>query len=393
MQLYIQLLFFIFNPLFTQLSKTNDSIIFNINNEKYYIGSYNEVYLIQNDSLIRVDKSIDSRVTINSYIFELNDTVIKYGGYGFWSQRNFMYYFDTSSHEWELYRINSKDNIEGSFYGYQNSNKESIIFFGGKKVNPFNRIEQIQSKEIVLFDFLNRTIKNIGSLNLNLTNKSFLCSTKNISFFYDDTHFFKIYPFSNKVYKYYKPSVINFIVNSVYNEGENSFKIDKVLNKTNEIETIILDGGFLNNPIEEFELYKSSSKPFLWLLSLPVLLITFFVIKKKLKKSKVYFEGINLFVNGEIYEFKSDDICIIKTLLLSNEMYLNDVMETYSNSELSYGHNTRITNENLDRLSIRLKSILKLKNPPIKKIKSERDRRQKLVVLTQEFIKINMMFK
>jgi hypothetical protein len=48
------------------------------------------VYKIKDDSLTRIDKSLDNRLLADSYIFSHNDTIFRYGGYGFWSQRNFM---------------------------------------------------------------------------------------------------------------------------------------------------------------------------------------------------------------------------------------------------------------------------------------------------------------
>ena len=126
---------------------------------------------------------------------------------------------------------------------------------------------------------------------------------------------------------------------------------------------------------------------------LPFFLIILVIIIKERKKSKLYFKGFTLFVYSEQYEFESNDVRVIQSLLESNEMYFNNLMEIYSNPELSYGHNTRIANEKLDRLTIRLKSVFNLENPPIKKIKSQRDRRLKLIVLTQEFQKLNITFK
>ena len=149
MQLYIQILLLFINPFFQEIDTTKLES-FNIKGEKYSFGGYNEVFKLDGDSLKRIDNSVDSRVTINAYVFKLNDTVIKYGGYGFWSQRNFMYYFDTTSFEWEIYKINYEDNLEGSFSGYQNSTDESIIFYGGKKVNPKSlSIDKAQSAQSV----------------------------------------------------------------------------------------------------------------------------------------------------------------------------------------------------------------------------------------------------
>ena len=392
MQLYIQLLFFIFNPLFTQLSKTNDSIIFNLNNEKYYIGSYNEVYLIQNDSLIRVDKSIDSRVTINSYIFELNDTVIKYGGYGFWSQRNFMYYFDNTSFEWELYKTISNDPIQGSFSGFQNYNEESIIFYGGKKVNTKNRLQQIRSEEIVEFNFETRELNHIGDLEINFESKELFYSNEEYSVFYDQEFVYKVNPFSNKVFKHYKPPVINSLLDVGYSSEKKSFVIKKTLNKTREIETILLSDNFLIQPIESFSLYNKPFNSNLIYILLTLMLVYSFVLYR-MKKNETFIESRSINHKGSLYDFKIEDIKLLKLVIIDDEINFNSVLDIYSNSDLSYGHNIRITNEKLERLTIRLKSIFKLKNEPIIKNKSKVDKRQKVILLSDEFRSVSKNIK
>ena len=392
MHLYIQILLLFINP-FVQEIDTTKLESFNIKGEKYSFGGYNEVYKLDGDSLKRIDNSVDSRVTINAYVFKLNDTVIKYGGYGFWSQRNFMYYFDITSFEWEIYRINYEDNLEGSFSGYQNSTDESIIFYGGKKVNPNKRIELNQSKEVVSYNIKDRKLEKLGSLNFEILNKVFFCSTKNLSFFYDDEFFYKIDPFKNKIHKYYKPTIFyQKIFKSSFDEGNNIFKINKILNNTGSRENIILDGGFLTSPIDEFELYKT---PVNKLIYSPLLLIfvIFFIIYIKYKNYKTILSETYFIHNKSRYDIDIEDLSLLKQLIIQNEINFNDVMNYYQNSSLSYGHNTRISNEKLDKLSIRLKSILKLKDQPILKEKSNVDKRQKIIVLSKEFRKIKITLK
>ena len=82
-----------------------------------------------------------------------------------------------------------------------------------------------------------------------------------------------------------------------------------------------------------------------------------------------------------------------KQFIIDDEINFNSVLDIYSNSDLSYGHNTRITNEKLERLTIRLKSIFKLKNKPIIKNKSKVDKRQKVILLSDEFRSITKNIK
>ena len=83
MQLFIHILIFL-NPFIQNDIDSTRHKSFDIKGQKYWFGNFNQVYLEENDSLIRADKSIDSRISITSYIFKIQDTVIKYGGYGFW---------------------------------------------------------------------------------------------------------------------------------------------------------------------------------------------------------------------------------------------------------------------------------------------------------------------
>ncbi|MDB4715873.1 hypothetical protein OAF23_07135, partial [Flavobacteriaceae bacterium] len=115
--LLIFYIFFLFNFSSIQTQDIQNKT-FDFKGEKIVLGELNRVYLSKNDSLIKINKSFDSRINFGSYNFQISDTIIKFGGYGFWSQRNFMYYFDFSSYEWELYPTNQTGDIEGSFGGY-----------------------------------------------------------------------------------------------------------------------------------------------------------------------------------------------------------------------------------------------------------------------------------
>jgi len=390
LQTVIYLLFI--NPIFYNEIDTTKLKSFDLKGEEYFFGGFNEVFRFENDSLRRIDNSVDSRVTINPYIFELNDTVIKYGGYGYWSQRNFMYYFDTTSLEWELYRINYDYIPEGSYSGFQNSTDDLIIFYGGSRVDPKKRIESLPSEEIIMFNTKNKRLERLGTLDFDLITKKHLCSTNDLSFFYDNDFFYKVNPFQNKVSKYYKSSVFLYnIFKSSYDERENVFKINKILNKTGRAENIILDAGFLISPINEFELYKTPLNSFIYFLLIIMFVVTFIIFKNH-KKNKTVLGDTFLIHNKSKYDFDIEDLSVLRQLTIQNEIQFNDVMSYYQKSSLSYGHNTRVSNEKLDKLSIRLKSIFKLKNQPILKKKSDIDKRQKIIVLSKEFkeIKINL---
>ena len=391
MQLFITIFFFINTISFNDSYEKYQSM--EINGKSYYFGGFNDVYQKSGDSLVRIDKSLDSRVTINAYLFQQNDTVIKYGGYGFWSDRNFLYYFDLETKEWEYYKTIQKTSLEGSSEGFLNQKGNKTIFYGGVKVDVNNRINLIPSTDIIEFDYGNRELLKKGTLDFPIRSQKLFYQGIESNIFYDEEFIYRVNPFKNKVEVYKKPKVISFIQNVEFDSENDFFIITKTLPKTGEEVEIQLDGNFLETPLETIDLFKKPKKNLPWVLSFLVFLGILYLLKKKRDKSKVHFERNNLVINGERYEFDINDKRLIESLINSKEKNFNDVMKIYSNPELSYGHNTRITNESLDHLSIRLKSIFKLENPPIIKVKSKSDRRQKIIVLSKEFLKIKITFK
>jgi hypothetical protein len=73
------------------------------------------VWKISNDTAYRVDNSFNHKMTFSSKTFVRNDTIFKFGGYGYWSARNFFTYFSESTKEWEFYSINPRSYLPPGF--------------------------------------------------------------------------------------------------------------------------------------------------------------------------------------------------------------------------------------------------------------------------------------
>ncbi len=86
---------------------------------QYFVsGGGGMVYLFKNDTIKRIDNSFDHRMQHGSIIFVYNSKIYKYGGYGFWSVRNFFIYFDKLTKEWEVdEQVRSKAIPQGTYIG------------------------------------------------------------------------------------------------------------------------------------------------------------------------------------------------------------------------------------------------------------------------------------
>ncbi len=121
------------------------------------------VYQFINDSIKRIDNSFDHRMQHASKIFVYNSKIYKYGGYGFWSVRNFFIYFDKLTKEWEVNeQVSSKAIPQGTYKGLYIQIDNEIYLFDGLKIDPYNRRERIDNDEVWKFNFKNHQWKYLG---------------------------------------------------------------------------------------------------------------------------------------------------------------------------------------------------------------------------------------
>ena len=344
---------------------------FDIRGKHYVLGKYNSVYLSENDTLIKLNTS-DSRVTINSYNFQLSDTIIKYGGYGFWSQRNFMYYFDMTSNEWELYPINKSENVGGSFLGQTFLNSNKVIFLGGEKVSEEDKLKRIKSDEVVEYDIKLRELKRIGTLNFDFSDKEVFYRNDSILFLYNHDRLFKIEPFNNIVHEFKRPPVINYKMNVEY-DGE-VFTI----HQTGEYERtfLLVDDFNKDNSITSYSLFKTKTSfqetyPLFIIIPLIILLVVY-GLRKRIKKEE--------FLNDIL---SVDEIQLTKKLIEKDQLF-NDLLEDNYEDEISYVHNTRQLNSKLNSISLKLKTKFKSTESPIQRIKYPKDKRLIVISLSNE---------
>ena len=98
-------------------SQSKDMIDFdNVNDYNFFLDKENKFYIVQksgglvfksiNNKIKRIDKSYDHDMTNFSDVFIKNDTIFKFGGYGYWGARNFFTFFCKKTLEWEYYKTN-----------------------------------------------------------------------------------------------------------------------------------------------------------------------------------------------------------------------------------------------------------------------------------------------
>lgn len=120
------------------------------------------VYKVLQDTTLRIDYSFEHRKQSQAPQFVYNDTLFRYGGYGFWRANNFFTYFDTTTSEWEYYATHGVSLPPEAYNGVSQLVGDHFYVLGGHEINPNTGLQAAYSKELWRFDFSTRKWKNLG---------------------------------------------------------------------------------------------------------------------------------------------------------------------------------------------------------------------------------------
>lgn len=360
-----------------------------IKKEEYYFinNASGLVYKVQDNDLRRVDNSLDNRLLKDSYMFQHNDTIYRYGGYGFWSQRDFIIYFDETIREWEIYNTNNNSySPAGSYKGVYFKNKNDVYFIGGQKVDEKNKLESIDNQDVVKFNFKTKSFEYLGKLNFNFDVYSLIVKDDEGFVINNGSQIAYIKPIENKVLLYDKtPIQLNLknyqekVTNNYF--FDESYFLEVFSNQNFETNFFkISKSDFFNNNIEEFKLYDRSIEDSINLSTL--FLIIIFIILILITYDRYRFNMILLSADGIIYKrvlnkLNKKEIDVIVKLINNEVITTKSILKIVENPNLSYPHNIKIKDQFLRELNLKLSTIFNTSYDPIIVKKSKTDARIK----------------
>ena len=355
-----------------------------IKNKLYLLGRMSgEVYTIENNQIKRLDKTTDHRMTINANVFVHNDTLLKYGGYGYWSQRNFIIYYDSKSTEWEVYKKRGDFNPKGQYDGLSFKQNNEIIFFGGSVVNENDRLETKNNNKVVEFDFNTNSFEELGETNRPYNFKNLIGTSPEYILLADGKYILKIDALSNQVYRYNRPSVLwNYNSNkSTQNKFVSGHFFIVSRNNLGAIEYLkISEEEMFKEPVDSFPLYikkNDYTKAYLWgsLFLLPILI--FLVIKNYVKTKQLILTPNGFIIKKILYPILPSEYEILKKLIENKKLLTQEVLDVIQKNNLSYAHNIRLKEQFIKELNIKLTTLFKILEEPILQNRDENDRRVK----------------
>ncbi|RZP07300.1 MAG: hypothetical protein EVA39_06255, partial [Flavobacteriales bacterium] len=96
------------------------------------------VLQLKNDSIIRIDNSVEQKNQFGAANFVYKNKMYMYGGYGMWSFKNYTTYYDFSSNQWELFRTQSQKQPHSRWKPIFNLVGNKLYVLGGRSSLPEN---------------------------------------------------------------------------------------------------------------------------------------------------------------------------------------------------------------------------------------------------------------
>ena len=353
-----------------------------------------KVYRLSNDTIQRIDNSYTHKMAVGSNLFVYNNTIYRYGGYGYWTSNNKLTFFDSNTQEWQI--INSANGIYpggSSANGFHKILNDKLYIIGGFTENSEDFNQRLNNDEIWSFDFKTKKWENFGMLNESVEynvasfkiNDNIYNITKNnieeIDIKNNQLKIFGIDPQMQKTNKsFYKPFIHK---GNIYIWISND---DTYLTKR-KIDTLNI------NLLSEQALVKDNGENIIKLILLiacAFILIFLFHLRKKYKvnSDKLRFKNGNVFFNGNSKKLDTIENKLLVLLIKNDFRMSTDIMrENFYRENLDRSQNIRNTNKLISDLNFKLKTILNTDTDIIYKTSCSSDKRMKIIVLNRNFIR------
>ena len=315
------------------------------------------------DSIFRIDKSYDDKMHTGSLDFVYNDTLFRFGGYGYFHTNKNLIYYDEKENEWDLINYKNFEKIQPFSTVAFHYVKDNLLYVVGLD----NNISDLQQRQ---------GFKRKGFV-LNLKTKEIEENFEVNAFFnppksyiqIDQKHVFLFYPNQRELlildtedlnfYKYkltQSESRINNEANEnfVINNGTLYYTIKDIF-EHNDIGKLNIE-GIINNMKMAYNLKKNDFNylPLILLILFPTLII---VLKKVINRPKtLVVEKMNLRYGQKSIPLNSKMLEVIDCLLKNQVANSNELNEFFYKKNQNLFHVNRKKNNCVDEINLLFKA-------------------------------------
>jgi len=352
-----------------------------------------KVYRLSNDTIQRIDNSYTHKMAKGSNLFMYNNTIYRYGGYGYWTSNNKLTFFDPNTQEWQI--INSPNGIYpgGSHYSFHKILNDKLYVIGGLKVNPKDRNAYLKNDELWSFDFKTKKWENLGVLSQNIEyvipsfviNDNIFKTTKSTLQEIDlKNSLLKEYALNPLIQKSSQNHLPFVHKDNIYLWIQYDSGLKLVKTKLDALNFNLINEQALVNNLNIIILN------ILIVISCIGILIFVFYSRKKFKNNsnKLLFKNNKITSKDGFLKLNTLENEILILLINNDFSITNDKLtNNFYNADLDRSQNIRNINKFISDLNLKLKTMLNSNNDILYKTINPLDKRMKILFLNRKFIR------
>jgi len=368
------------------------------------------VYKLEGDSLLRQDRSFDHKMQINSTILTYRDTILRYGGYGFWSHRNFFTYFSESSREWEVIPpVGSQEVPRGRQDTQITVDDPYIYVFSGISLNRVNPLKNGANRQAWRFDMDLRRWEHLGEVSRDF-HTYYRMAHMGDKILYGDPNnprYLMADPSHNKIVYYAKKPEFHNAVGldptryryQSYYRDSTFYLLTKIPDaggtpwKGNMRYDLVPYDEFLGEPLGEEPMYTQTGVPWVPVIGFigaaALLGLLLYGRKRHLERNKVVVSRKGVRYGRQPLDFDLRSRAVLELLLRNPEgVYSQQILDLVENPDLNPAHNIKVKNQVIDNLNFRLKSLLSVEKDLIESHRSPQDKRIKIYRIQASYFRL-----
>ena len=326
------------------------------------------IWKVENDSFKRADNSYNHKMTNQSNVFVRNDTIMKFGGYGYWSSRNFFTYYSEITREWEFYPINQKSTLPP---GVSNVNmtfsNEYFYISGGLITDQKNPLNKIINDNVWRFSFSEKMWTDLGTAKfasspneqlLDLGNGRKLVKNEFNNGTVINTF---IYDYQNNEISLIDGLNLSLSIDNgfVANDSLYNYRSDQLIG--------ISTSSLLNNDlikqgamyVDTIALFKSLTR-FTVVALILLFGVVLFLYSKNRKRPRVSQTGFRF--DRVHYPLSVNELIILNLILYNKRVESKLILKSIYDDELSVAQNNRRKTEIVESLNKKVSGIMGVKN-------------------------------
>lgn len=363
------------------------------------ISTSNDLYLVcvgagpvfkkDGNQFIRIDNTSLHRNQVWGSFFIYNDKIHIYGGYGFWSYKDYITFYDSNINQWDIVYNNSAYIPKGRGKSISLiSPDDKLYVFGGSSISSQSAMYSVDNDDFFYFDLIKKEFVDLGKISEPLTSKQTLFSLPSIdmSCFLVESDSIIKFDFNNMRYTSFKNNNKKFNIDNkfptfiidesiFYISGNNGSKILEQINLNSLDQSAYSKSTFpifsekIDNSIENI-LISLFGFAFFWII------LKLFLYKDHIKALLLFDDKAIYFKNNSV-EISSKEKKFIKTLSENNFISASQINKIITSKNYSKSHLTSIRNEfileinsKLYNLTGRKNSVIETKHPNDNRIKA-----------------------